>query len=279
VRDLVRAALLNATRQLTAHDPALRLTDDTEAVHKARVATRRLRSDLRTLRPIVDQHRTEPLRSELRWLGGVLGCVRDADVLLAELEQKIEELPDEQRIAAKRLLQRLRDTRARDQAALRAALDSHRYARLLDWLVNAAADPPLGRVKPKTPAASIADDLAATASKRFRKHVEQLPDQPIDPDLHEARKRAKQARYAHELLAPIIGKRAATTAKRFESVQELLGDHQDAVVASQWLADAARERRDLGIAFAAGEVAGLYLVDRQRARAEWPKARDRALQA
>jgi CHAD domain-containing protein len=199
--------------------------------------------------------------------------------LLAELERKIEELPDEQRIAATRLLQRLRDARARDQATLRNALDSHRYARLLDWLVNAAAEPPLGRVKPTKPAASVADDLAATARKRFRKHVKQLPDQPIDPDLHEARKRAKQARYAHELLAPIIGKRAATIAKRFEAVQELLGDHQDAVVAGQWLADAARDRRDLGIAFAAGEVAGLYLTDKQRARAEWPKARDRALQA
>src|SRR4029077_17095437 len=85
VADLVRAAILRSLRQLVAYDPAIRLSDDPESVHKARVATRRLRSDLRTFRPVLEREWSEPLRAELQWLGRALGKVRDADVLLDAL--------------------------------------------------------------------------------------------------------------------------------------------------------------------------------------------------
>ena len=58
-------------------DPAVRLDAD-DAVHKMRVAVRRLRSTLATYRRLLDRDVTEPLRDELKWLGGVLGAVRDA---------------------------------------------------------------------------------------------------------------------------------------------------------------------------------------------------------
>ena len=43
--------------RLIANDPGVRLGKDPESVHQARVATRRLRSDLRTFRPILDDPR------------------------------------------------------------------------------------------------------------------------------------------------------------------------------------------------------------------------------
>jgi len=83
LEELVRASIEKGVERLIKADPFVRLGDDPEAVHSARVATRRLRSDLRTFRPILDAPWSEALRAELRWLGELLGRVRDADVLLA----------------------------------------------------------------------------------------------------------------------------------------------------------------------------------------------------
>src|SRR3954469_7853041 len=47
---LLRSTIAAGTWRLVTHDPAVRLGDGPEAIHQARVATRRLRSDLRTLR-------------------------------------------------------------------------------------------------------------------------------------------------------------------------------------------------------------------------------------
>src|SRR5688572_8696952 len=81
VGELVSAAFANSARQLILNDPSVRLGDDQEAVHDARVSTRRLRSDLKTLQPLLDESAVILLRGELQWLGGLLGAVRDTDVL------------------------------------------------------------------------------------------------------------------------------------------------------------------------------------------------------
>jgi CHAD domain-containing protein len=273
VEDLVRAAFVRSMQQLLTFDPVLRLDDDDEAVHKARVATRRLRSDLRTLRPVVDRDWSDPLREELKWLGSVLGKVRDADVLLGALDRKAEQVPDEHRRASAQLRRRLKRSRSRDRKALLRALDSDRYANLLEQLVGAAAHPRLNdEADGHQRAARVARRLADKPRKRFRKYVRGIDRRPSDAELHEARKRAKQARYAHELIAPVLGKQATKLAKRFEHVQEVLGDHQDAVVAGTWLADTARVTESAET-FAAGELAGLFLVDKETALSEWPAAR------
>src|SRR5262249_37197124 len=49
--DVLRAAVAAGYIRLVEHDPVIRTESDPEAVHQARVATRRLRSDLRTFRP------------------------------------------------------------------------------------------------------------------------------------------------------------------------------------------------------------------------------------
>ena len=213
VEDLVRAAFVRCLQQLLAFDPVIRLSDDDEAVHKARVATRRLRSDLRTLRPMLDRDWSEPLRAELKWLGSVLGEVRDADVLLAALAREGAQLPDEHRDAVEQLRGRLRTARSRDRDALLRALDSDRYAHLLDRLVEAAASPSLrDEGERDRRAADVVQRLAAKPRKRFRKHMRGVDGQPSDADLHEGRKRAKQVRYAYELVAPIAGKKATKEA-------------------------------------------------------------------
>src|SRR5438477_8034210 len=84
-RDLVRHVIAVSVASLLRHDPGVRLGDDPEDVHRARVATRRLRSQLRTFRALLDPVWANALRADLRWLGAGLGSVRDKQVMSQRL--------------------------------------------------------------------------------------------------------------------------------------------------------------------------------------------------
>lgn len=83
--------------------------------------------------------------------------------------------------------------------------------------------------------------MARKAEKKAAKRVAQAIDGGEVEAMHRARKAAKRARYAAELVKPIVGKKAAKTRiDRFTSVQEILGEHQDAVVAAAALLELGR---------------------------------------
>src|SRR2546429_1521997 len=92
-RDVIRNALAESVAAILHNDPPVRTGRDPEAVHPARVATRKLRSNLRSFGPLLDLEWTEPLRSELGWLAMSLGAVRDREVLLERLRERGQALP------------------------------------------------------------------------------------------------------------------------------------------------------------------------------------------
>ncbi len=270
VGDVVRAALAAPVAKLIAHDPGVRRGDDAEDVHQARVATRRLRSHLRTFVPLVDETWAEALRDELGWLGGALGGVRDADVLLDRLEQRIEQLPGPDRASADRLLDRLRRQRDEARDAMLRALRSHRYAVLLDRLVDAARQPRLGPTDPAQPDEELLKGFVRAAWDNLSDAVDRLGEEPPDDDLHDVRKRAKRARYAAEAVEPMFGKRARGLIRALTEVQDVLGEHQDGVIAAQWLREAATEVHDEGTAFAAGQLVMQESEAARGGRRAWP---------
>jgi CHAD domain-containing protein len=274
--DLVRASISGSVRQLVDHDPVIRASEEPEGIHKARVATRRLRSDLKTFRPVLDRKWSEPLRSELRWLGEELGRVRDADVLLGLLEAKAQKLPDSRQGDAGALLDRLREMRDRDRELLLHALRSDRYTKLLDQLVEAANAPRLRPGMAHRRGSKSVGTLVRKPWKRLVKRVKRLPSSPPDTELHTIRKRAKQARYALEAVTPVMGRAAAKAANRLAHLQDVLGEHQDAVVAVEWLSAAAKDSNGTAIPFAAGELAGSFEADRRELQKAWTKAWKRA---
>lgn len=266
--DVVRHAFASAVQSLIRHDPGVRLGDDPEDVHQARVAIRRLRSHLRTFRSLLEPEWSERLRSELSWLGGELGAVRDAEVLHDRLAQRLADLPAADRAAGARVLERLAADVENSRKDLLRALDSERYLALLGLLVTAADRPELLPAA-EHPADDVLPGLAGRSWRQLRKQVRALPEDPADTDLHMVRIRAKRARYAADASALVCGKDAERFARAAARVQTVLGEHQDSVTAQGWLRGQALRGRS---AFAAGELFAAERTAQARARSQWPKA-------
>jgi len=278
VAEVVRNAMVASTTRIIRHDPGVRIGDDAEEVHQARVGARRLRSDLQTFRTMLDPEWVEVVRSELRWLGGVLGAVRDADVLLERLRRHTELLPESDAPGVAALVRRLAEQREAARAALLEALSCDRYIRLLDVLVDGSTSPPT-RPDAEAAAAEALPALAARPWRKLKRAVAELPDDPPDDALHAVRIRAKRCRYAAEAVAPVIGRPARRFAAAVADLQTVLGDHQDAVVAEGWLRRAAA-------AGAVPELVAGQLITLQRTEAEasrqacrpaWKRAADKRL--
>lgn len=270
VAEIVRAAIARSTIRLIEHDPGVRLGDDPEAVHQARVATRRLRSDLRTFRQVLDRSWAEDLRSDLRTVATAFGDVRDADVMLERLRSRQPQLGPHDGRALERLLSFLEGRRSEARMRLLRTLRGRRYLTLLDRLVDAARDP---RVLDDVAGVGAREELAAVMRrqwKKARRAVAVAREAPTDVALHRARIRVKRARYAAEALVPAFGKDAKRFASAAAALQDVLGQHQDSVVANAFLREAGA--RSIAEAFVAGELAMLEAHARREARAAWPEA-------
>jgi CHAD domain-containing protein len=268
--DVVRAALAASVQRLDDHESGVRSGEDPEDVHQARVAVRRLRSDLRCLGDVIERRWAGALRSELRWLADELGGVRDADVLILRFRSRINELPLVDGLAAEALLDRLRAGRSRARADLMTALDSRRYAELHHRLADAVDRPHL-RTDAATPAIEAMPRLVGKPWKRLRRAVHRVGHDPSDDALHAVRIATKRCRYAAEAATPALGDGMRRFAKALAKLQDRLGDHQDAIIAGAWLRGAtAGAPADL--AFVAGELAAIEHRSAIRARSRWPAA-------
>lgn len=267
---LVRNAVAASVDRYLRQEPGVRVGEDPEAVHQTRVATRRLRSDLRTFSPLIEETWGAELGEQLRWLGALLGGARDADVLHARLKKAAEALPEDDRPAGAKLAAELVGDQQEARAQLLAGMAESRYLTLLQTLVDAARSP---RLLPEAhqPADQVARRLLGGPWRKLRRDIRALADPPPDEALHEVRIRAKRVRYAAEAVAPVLGRKASRFARAAAELQEILGEHHDSVVMAQLL-----RQRGVGaqpdVAFAAGELAGLERAAADRARAEWPAA-------
>lgn len=274
---LIRHAISRSLIQIMRHDPGVRLGDDPEDVHQFRVATRRLRSDLRTFRPLLDPQPVSKLTGGLRLLGGKAGAARDADVLTGRLRAAAKLLPPVDAAAVEELIRRL-DSEARSaRVALLDALRSQSYDQLLDALVSTARQPPM-RTEPAglaaRPAAEVIPRLMQRPWRRLKRAAKALAMDSPDTEWHAVRIRAKRCRYAAEAVAPAAGRRARQFAAAIAAVQDILGDHQDTVVAEAWLRNAGAALPNACVT--AGELIAAERQDRNKLRAKWPAAWKRA---
>jgi len=226
------------TTQLTVLvDAPGRIRAGEDVTHPTRVAVRRTRSTLRVFPELFEVPKAGRLDDELQWWAGTLGAVRDLDVQGVRLNVALDAVPDDLVMGPVRrqLAELVAVRRGTALAAVHGALDSQRY-RTLDALLHAwRSDPPF------TEAADVAakrvsryveradkktHQRLAQASKAYRR------DQPdADEVMHRARKAGKRHRYAVELASPVLGRKADAIVASRKEFQELLGEHQDSVVA------------------------------------------------
>ena len=254
--EVVTAYLAAQVEAVVAFDPKARLGEE-DAVHRMRVASRRLRSILRSYRAVLDEERTAPLGPELRWLAAVLGDVRDLEVLRMRFAEApafvLEDLEKRERAAYRRM---------------NASLKEPRYFALLDALDRLIADPPLVEAADRKARKEL-PGLVTRAWNRMAKDYASIrtADDP-DEARHETRKAAKRARYAAELAVPVLGVAAKRVVKDAKRIQEVLGGHQDGVIAMEHLGAAAKRTKVPAEAFTLGVLYG-----REQCQAE--AARDR----
>jgi CHAD domain-containing protein len=240
----IRRGLLEAHRRLSRDETAT-APGAAEGVHQMRTAARRLRSQLRLFGELIEGDWADSLASELKWLGRQLGAVRDDDVLLHRLGDDARDLSD----ALGPLFEMLTERRASASAALDESLRGERYLALLGGLSTAAEQSPF-RDAAWEPCRKALPRLARRAWKRLRSAGRALDLSDSDDEYHEVRKRAKHARYTGELASASLDSDSSGAARRFaqraRAVQDILGEHQDAITAVREIQRIAAERADDG---------------------------------
>ena len=264
-------------RQLVDNLPALR-KGDSEALHQARVALRRLRAAISLFADVVRASGTDAIKNELKWITSEFGPAREMDVLWARADATAKEAQalaaDAELDGLPALEDELAHRRQRAFQRARAAIESPRFRMLLidlaawievgEWLT---VDDPLQRAESELPierfAASALDRRWRSALKRGRKL------RSLDPGRrHKLRIAVKKIRYASEFFVGVFpGSKANRRRKAFldtlEPVQDCLGELNDITVHQHLTSDLATEpargtrRNGAGkTAFAAGILSG-----------------------
>ena len=264
---IVTTALVAAVERLMLHDAEIRRgTDDPEAIHDARVAVREFRSHAASLSSVLDVDAIAPQVEQLGTFARALGAVRDLDVFLEDLAAETANVPEAIRADAARIASSVELERGIAFERLRRSMDAAKHTHLLMTLMSIAVDPPLRRPA-HAPDPSV---VMSSVWKALARRAGGASGSSPDPVLHALRIRAKRVRYAAEALAPFVGGRASAFAKSAARLQDVLGRHQDSVVAIDKLSVVATT--DPTLAFAAGWLAAGRERVRVETRAAWPDA-------
>lgn len=288
--EVAYAVLRRQFARLQHHEPGVRLGEDPEAVHDMRVASRRMRAAIKLFREALPE-RALWLESELKWLAGGLGDVRDLDVELEELnawaasEEASEEKVAESTRAFEGLIEAVEEQRGQARERMLQALDSARYERLIasftSMLRRGPARSTIGSTlkgsKAGTRITTAAPRLLSRRYKKFRKAAGRIrEDGASAEDYHELRKKGKSLRYALEFHREVYGSPVKNLIRPLKSLQDDLGRHQDTVVAAKQLRDLSLGV-DHGLSsesvFAMGAYAERYRREGAELRVEIPRSK------
>ncbi len=196
---------------------------DEEAIHDARVATRRLKAALDLLEDVISLDHREPFAKTLKKLRRRLGPLRDLDVMLASLK-RMEQMKRHE-IAVRWLADRLatRRSAAREEAT-KAGSPARVVARLGRWW----------GLRQELEEASLAIDtlLAESIHLQLDTFAEQAQEIGTS-DPHPLRIAGKRLRYTLELAAVQGHELPKDVLRTFKKMQDELGRWHDQAVLAQ----------------------------------------------
>lgn len=252
--DAVTRMLRDLAIRLRVSEGPLR-RDEFDAVHQTRILVRRLRSILKAYESVLDRKEAQHWRARLKKWGDALGEVRDAEVRARDGERMLAELPPAAAEALRPVLvESSLEAYRRGHGALLKRIRSAEHAETLRDFELFTDAPDLGSVADLPATNAIGDMLVAAAhrvstrtpSRREVRAIRREPE-PVLEELHELRKAARQLRYAAEAaveadaLRPRAKRRAEKLAASAKEVQDVLGDHRDAVLFAAYVENCVAE--------------------------------------
>ncbi|HVB51031.1 MAG TPA: CHAD domain-containing protein [Acidimicrobiales bacterium] len=232
-KEVVHVLLGREVGGILKFDPIARLGDDPEGVHQLRVRSRRLRSELQIVAPVIKSTALQKLTSELGRIGKILGRLRDLDVQ----RQLLLDLSDDASMGSSySLLAELDHQRHRERRHVADALDSRRYRRLIGTLTSAVLDPPFRSVAAQSAGDVFMPGLYDAWTLLF-KTMDECGPSPTNDELHQIRILAKKSRYGTEIASSFLGTAADKIADALASAQSVLGTLHDDVMATTYLAN------------------------------------------
>ena len=273
------AVLRRQFAEMRSHEPGTRIGEDPEALHDMRVATRRMRAAMKVFEGALPE-RAKWFREELRWVAGVLGEVRDLDVQIGRLETWRDEADEESSEFLGKILDVIRKRRTEARGRMLEALDSARYERLETSFGEMLRRGPgverelaqgNGHSPEGEPVTSAAPALLSTRYRKWSRAAKSLDESSPPESFHDLRKKGKRLRYALEFVSEVYGKPAEKVVKPLKTLQDDLGRHQDAVVASGTLRElgtTTEGRVPRGAAFTMGVYSERYVREATGIRSE-----------
>ena len=211
---------------------------DPEGVHRMRVATRRIRAAFRAFKNALPAKPVKDFNREFKWLAAVLGDVRDLDVYQDDFAHYAAEVPKEDGACLVDYRTHLTERRRQARRRLLACLSSWRYEELKQRFIGFLEAGPA----PTALATADTRTIGEAARKVIRKQCKKvlrggraIRSNSPDEALHPLRISCKRLRYLFEFFHPIYGRRLASFIKRLKNLQDVLGEFQDACVATRQL--------------------------------------------
>ena len=273
------AVLRRQFAEMRSSEPGTRIGEDPEALHDMRVATRRMRAAMKVFEGALPQ-RAKWFRAEIRWVAGALGDVRDLDVQIGRLESWRDKADGESSEFLGKILDVLKKRRTEARGQMLEVLDSARYERLESSFGEMLRRGPgvereLARGNSRSPedepVTSAVPALISARYRRWNRAAKNLNESSSPEDFHDLRKKGKRLRYALEFVSEVYGKPAGKLIKPLKTLQDDLGHHQDAVVASKTLRElgtTSESRVPRGAAFTMGVYSERYHREASGIRSE-----------
>lgn len=234
---------------------------DPDALHQTRIALTHLRTAIRFFSPMVDDAERVQVWTELKWLNGQLGMVRDLDVAI---ERLVAASGDELAVIAE--LQSWTEKRAESHRLLARALQSARYRRLIEhtssWIARGPWSTSRSKEAVKRRATSLAEHAAAQLAqweKTLLKKSRKLDRLDVEKR-HRLRILNKRLTYSIESIEDLFTDKSQAkqkaALKQLRKAQRSLGQ----------LNDDARGRILAKSLNGAGGIPGLHFLDRRDAK-------------
>jgi CHAD domain-containing protein len=240
----VTALLLEAhLEQFRRRERAVREGRAPDDLHKYRITLRRTRSLLAAGRKVFPPEELALLSALTQQLALLTSPVRDLDVLLDDLEERVDPVAGSLRDGLEPLRAELEQRRGAARSELDQALDGDFSVVLVRRWQAMASVYRVGGSEPGPdalrPAGEFADRAVRAAFRQLRVHGRAATVSQLDTDWHAVRKRIKRLRYLIEDIEPLYPEHSFDRLlAELADLQDGLGSLQDHIARAQLLESA-----------------------------------------